>query len=166
MGSLKILVVGDFVYHMYEGAFYDKFLELGYETHRFVIAKYLTFNSKNLFLRNYYKFQYKFNFGPSVVSLNKNLIKTIKEISPDIIFIYRGKHIFPSTLKRINEVSPSSKVFNYNNDDAFSEQYPSFFWELFKKGIHLYDHVFCYRSKNIVDLEKVNYHKTSLLLPY
>ena len=166
MNSLKILVVGGFVYHMYEGAFFDKFLELGYSTEKFAISKYLTFNSPNFFLRNYYKAQYKFNLGPSIVVLNNKLIKKVKEVSPDIVFVYRGKHILPRTLIKIKEACPNVKCFNYNNDDAFSSKYPRFFWGLYRKSIKYYDHVFCYRSKNIVDLKKLNYNNTSLLLPY
>lgn len=166
MNNLKILVVGDFVYHMYEGAFYEKFIDLGHNTEKFETSNFLTFNSSNFFLRNFYKAQYKYNLGPSVFFLNKELVKITQVFSPDIIFVYRGKHILPKTLIKIKDTCPKAVIFNYNNDDPFSDKYPSFFWSLFKKSIKYYDHVFCYRHKNILDLKKMEYDSTSILLPY
>jgi spore maturation protein CgeB len=166
MNKLRVLVVGDFVFPIYEKAFFDKFIEIEQTTEKFVISKYLSFNNQNIFLRNFYKAQYKFNIGPTIFKLNVELLKKVTEFSPDIIFVYRGKHIMLSTLTQIKQKFPLIKLFNYNNDDAFSEKYPSYFWKLYKRSIHHYDHVFCYRAKNIADLKNIGYFKSSLLLPY
>jgi hypothetical protein len=69
-------------------------------------------------------------------------------------------------LKKAKNRYPQLKIFNYNNDDAFSKAYPFYFWKLYLSGIKHYDHVFCYRAKNIDDLRSLGYKSTSLLLPY
>lgn len=151
---------------MYEGAFYDKFVESGHCVEKFVISKYLNFTSPNWLRKIADRIQYKFNIGPSVFLLNKMLLKKSKLFLPDIIFVYRGKHISANTLFAIKKSCPNTIIFNYNNDDAFSLNYPSYFWRTFKQSIIHYNHVFCYRKKNIHDLYALGYHKTSLLLPY
>jgi spore maturation protein CgeB len=163
--KLNILVVGDFIYPIYEQAFYNKFTEIGHYTEKFEISKYLSITNKNSILRNYYKVQYKFNLGLSIIKLNNELLKKVADFEPDFIFVYRGKHISPKTLLQIKQKYPNIKLFNYNNDDAFSEKYPSYFWNLYKKSIKYYDHVFCYRKKNVDDLNNIGYNNTSLLLP-
>ena len=161
----KILVVGDFYFDMYEEAFYQEFLKLYPLTDKFRIADYLDIRKRGLpgFID---RFQYKFNIGLSVSRLNAAIMRKIEMFKPDLVFVYRGKHIFPKLLKNIKDIFPEIKLFNYNNDDAFSKAYPFYFWRLFLKGITYYDHIFCYRSKNIEDLRRIGYTATSLLLPY
>lgn len=45
--------------------------------------------------------QNKYMIGPSVWKLNRDLIRTAEEDQPDIVFIYRGSHITPATLRAI-----------------------------------------------------------------
>ena len=161
----KILVVGDFYFEVYEEAFFNSFVQLGYETKRFKISDYLDIQKSGMY-KFIDRFQYKFNIGLSIHRLNKALFVEVSRFEPTLIFIYRGKHILPNLLKTVKYAYPNIKVYNYNNDDAFSKKYPFYFWRLYHKGINFYDHIFCYRQKNIDDLKCRGYIDVSLLKAY
>lgn len=170
---MKILVVADGIgEEIYDQAFYNAFQNLGHEVHRFTwkehfhhyqyTNRYETDGNKLKSL--YYRMQNKFITGPVTAKINRDLIKLCREIHPDLVFIYRGTHIYASTVCHIRKTG--SQVFGYNNDDPFSSQYPSYFWRHYKKSIPFYDHIFSYRWKNIDDYGKIDYHKTSMLRSY
>jgi spore maturation protein CgeB len=168
---IKILVVGDFHSDIHEKAIYDAFVNLGYKTEKFSWyqyfggATYLRNVSKFTFFLNFWKkIQYHFIFGPIIFKINRDLLLKIADTKPDLIFIYRGSHIFPRTLKSIKKAG--SLIFGYNNDDPFSKKYPFYFWRYFLNSIFLYDHIFSYRYKNIIDYKKIGYNNTSLLRSY
>jgi predicted phosphodiesterase len=167
---MKILVVGDFHSPIYEEALYNAFLELNFDVNKFSWWQYFRgyqYNleqEKNLIKKIYYKFQNKFLIGPTVNRLNKELIDKVTATKPDLIFIYRGTHIYPKTIKSLKK--EGSVVFGYNNDDPFGADYPGYFWRNFIKSIKLYDHLFIYREKNTQDLLNMDYNKFSLLRSY
>ncbi len=113
----------------------------------------------------YYRFQNKMTFGPAMLKLNDDLVAQAKAFKPDLIYVYRGTHVWPCTLKRLKKAT-GAKVFGYNNDDPFSPTYPTYFWRHFRRGIQLYDHVFAYRAKNIADYTAAGYANTSILRSY
>ncbi|HEX2859838.1 MAG TPA: glycosyltransferase [Alphaproteobacteria bacterium] len=112
----------------------------------------------------YYRFQNKFTFGPAVIKLNADLIKQARTFKPDMVFVYRGTHIYPRTLKALK--ATGAKVMGFNNDDPFSSQYKPYFWRHFRRGIFAYDHLFAYRLKNLADYKRIGYRHTSLLRSY
>jgi len=81
-----------------------------------------------------------------------------------LIFIYRGTHIYPSSIKKMKSLG--CKVFGYNNDDPFSSEYKSYVWRYYKNSIPLYDWIFSYRWKNIDDYKAIGYDKVLLLRSY
>lgn len=113
----------------------------------------------------WYRAQNKLTFGPAVIKLNFDLFRQAKAFKPDIVFIYRGTHVWPRTLKYLKKTT-GAKIFGYNNDDPFSPDYPSYFWRHFRRGIPQYDHIFAYRQKNINDYNHLGYTRTSLLRSY
>ncbi len=113
----------------------------------------------------YYRAQSKFTFGPTLLKMNDDIVAQAKAFKPDLIFVYRGTHIWPCTLKRLKKAT-GAKVFGYNNDDPFSPNYPAYFWRHFRHGIPHYDHIFAYRTKNIADYAAMGYPHTSLLRSY
>lgn len=169
---MKVIVVGDWLGEIYEKAIFDAFREIGCKTYKFSWIQYFKyyqysdkFETDNNFLKKmYYKMQNRFKFGPTLYKINKDLITFCDDINPDLVFIYRGTHIFPKTIKRLKENNIT--VFGYNNDDPFSRDYPDYFWRHFLKGIKYYDHIFAYRKKNISDYYKKDYKDTSLLRSY
>jgi len=114
----------------------------------------------------WFRAQNKFTFGPAMWALNRALLRQCREERPDLLFVYRGTHVWPSTLARIRGLG--IKVFGYNNDDPFGVQYAPWVWRHFVRGLRHYDHVFAYRAKNLDDYARVGVaaEKTSLLRSY
>ena len=129
---MKILISADWHGHVYAQAFYDGFKSLGYDTYKFSWKEYFyhyqyanRYETDNNTLKSlYYRLQNKFLIGPALWKINHDLIQKCQEIKPDLIFIYRGTHIYPSTIKKIKSLG--CKVFGYNNDDPFSSEYKSY----------------------------------------
>lgn len=167
---MKILIVGDFHSKIEEYALYKAFLKLGYNVHKFAWCDYFQYyliHSPNgildFFKFLYYRFQNKFLIGPVLKRINSDLIAVFKKFRPDLVFVYHGTHIFPSTLGAIKREG-AMMIFGFNNDDPFGGGYPHYFWRHFLRSVHLYDHMFAFRHKNIEDYENVfNYRRTSLL---
>ncbi|MFZ2978402.1 MAG: hypothetical protein WA057_01885, partial [Candidatus Magasanikiibacteriota bacterium] len=161
---MKIIVIGDFYFEIYEKAIFNALLLLGYDTYKFSLHEYfkdLQYKklANNIFKSLYYKFQYRFAVGPVVNKINNDLLKFVNQIKPDLVFVYRGTHLYPDTIKAIKE--SGVVVFAYNNDDPFSKKYPWYFWRNFIKAIPLYDHIFAYREKNIIDYKKLGCNNVS-----
>jgi len=102
--------------------------------------------------------------GPLISKINKALLAKVAEIKPNLVFIYRGTHILPKTIKKIKNAD--AIIIGYNNDDPFSKKYPFYFWRHFLGAVYFYDHIFAYRQKNIKDYQKLGYNKVSLLRSY
>ena len=170
---MKILVVADWHGDIYAQAFYDGFEKLGEDVFKFSWKEYFhhyQYSNRytidgNKLKSFYYRSQNKFLIGPVLWKINKDLIQQCEEIKPDLVFVYRGTHIYPSTIKTIKEKF-ACKVFGYNNDDPFSDEYANYVWRYYKKSIPYYDHIFSYRWKNIHDYKAIGYESVSLLRSY
>ncbi|BCE00605.1 glycosyltransferase family protein [Marinicellulosiphila megalodicopiae] len=169
---MKVLVVGDWLAEIYEESFYQAFMEHGCKVSKFSWIQYFKYYQyanrysvkKNVLLSLYYRFQNKFTFGPVILRINHDLIADVLCNKYDLIFIYRGTHIYPNTIKKLKKTG--AIVFGYNNDDPFSPHYPKYFWRHFVRSINQYDHIFSYRNKNLNDYNKVGYENTSILRSY
>lgn len=172
MTEIKVLVVGDWLFDVYEEFFFQGFKKYGCQTDKFSWIQYFNYYQypkyydvkKNIFKSIYYRFQNKLLFGPALRRLNKDLISKVGSTKYDLVFVYRGTHVYPSTIQKIR--NHGCVVFGYNNDDAFSVDYPSYYWRHFLGGVKYYSHIFCYREKNFKDYSHIGYNQTSLLRSY
>jgi spore maturation protein CgeB len=170
---MKILIVADWQGAIYAQAFFDGFNSLGYETFKFSWKEYFKHyqyanryeTDGNKLKSIYYRIQNKFLIGSSLYKINRDLIVQCQNIKPDLVFIYRGTHIYPKTIQKIKE-SSGCRVYGYNNDDPFSSEYKNYVWRFYKDSIPFYDHIFAYRQKNIVDYENIGYDNVSILKSY
>ena len=170
---MKILIAADWHGEIYAEAIFKGFESLGHKTSKFSWKEYFYHyqysdiykTETNKIKSLYYKAQNKFILGPAIWKINRDLLKKCSEVKPDLVFVYRGTHIFPKTIAAIKEKN-NCKVFGYNNDDPFSIGYPKYFWRYFKKSIPFYDHIFAYRPKNIDDYKSLNYNNISILKSY
>ncbi|ATH06699.1 hypothetical protein BIY24_01715 [Halobacteriovorax marinus] len=151
---MKVLIVGDFHSNLHERPMVKSFEMLGHEVETFEWYSYF-----NKGIRS--RLQNRFMFGPVVNKLNKDFVSLVKKLKPDLIFVYRQTHIYPSSLKQV--LNYCKFIFGYNNDDPFSEKYSKYFWRHFRKSLSYYDHIYAYREKNIEDYEKVGVSNTSIL---
>lgn len=169
---MKVLIAGAGFAWIYEDALLGGFKNLAVEAEVFRWWGYFKFspyktNYDTIGLKLqlfYFKFQNKFIVGPAVLKLNRDLIKHVKLTRPDLIFIYRGAHIFPATIKKLRQ--NGSIVFGYNNDDPFSGSTPKYVYRHYIKSLPEYDWIFAYRPKNLADYRRLGFNNTSLLRSY
>ena len=170
---MKVLIVAD--WHgseIYAEVFKAGFESLGCETMRFSWKEYFHHyqypdrypTNNNAFASIYYRAQNKFLFGPEIKKINSDLVLSVEKFKPNLVFVYRGTHILPKTLKSIRAMGAT--VFGYNNDDPFSLRYPKYVWRHFIRGLKEYDHIFSYRWKNIEEYTSFGVKSVSLLRSY
>jgi len=88
---------------------------------------------------------------------NKEFKRTIKKEKPDLLFIIKGDHLFPETLREIkNEMS--CPIIAYIWDDPFYS-YAGLFSDdyrksNFEKGMQLYDFIFVYDTFYVEQIKK------------
>jgi len=156
---MKILIIGENRYEIYEQAFCKAFIELGHECK---IFGWNTYTSKGSLFN---KIENKFLLGPSIQKINSDLISYVKNFEPDLIFMYRPVMIFPKTIEQIKELV-EVKIFTYHNDDPFNKNIPRYMNRYFLKSLLYCDWIFSYRAKNINDYHRLGYKNVSLLRSY
>lgn len=162
---MRILVVGDWHSDLHEEVVFHSFVKLGHEVTAFSWHRYfmqtagLRARIDSLFKRA----QNKYLAGPHLWKLNRDLINQASRESPDMIFIYRGTHILPNTLRRLRVVAPNVTLVGYNNDDPFSPDQPRWLWRHFLRGVPEYDLVLAYRQHNIDEFRRAGARQVELL---
>lgn len=159
---MKVLIIGDFEFEIYEESFLNSFESLGYKVEKFN----LKISKSGPLAKLIYNASNKYAVGLITNQLNKQLLLKVNKFNPDLIFIYRGRQIYESTYRKIKCSNSKIKLFYYNNDDFFSASYPFYFWRHVKKSFIYFDHIFCYREKNISELYDLNVTNTSILRSY
>jgi len=162
---VKVLIVGDWHSDLHEEEVRRSLMRLGHEVYAFKWCGYFKSHGKykNNPLSLIKRFQNKYVIGPIINNINNDFYNAALDFQPDIIFIYRGTHILPSTLHNVKLALPASQLIGYNNDDPFSPIQPSYYWRHFMSGIPLYDLMLAYRIHNLEDLKRVGANKVKLL---
>lgn len=155
---MKFLLVGDGHADIHEPALARALRLHGSEVKEFFWSSY--FSSMNSILHSIYRFQNKFVFGPQIYKIQKDLIKLAITFKPQVLFIYRGTHIWPETIKLIKELG--AVVVCYNNDDPFSEHQKPMIWRHFIKSLRFCDLALAYRKHNIIDFINAGAPKSEL----
>ena len=161
---MKILVVGDWHSELHEEAVARALVQLDQEVTRFPWHQY--FKPAGYFGRlrlPALKFQNKYLLGPQVEKLNRELVARVTGDLPDAVFIYRGTHVYPETLRYLRRISPRSVLVGYNNDDPFSPIYPKWEWRHFMAGLPEYDLVLAYRLHNFEDYKRAGAQRVEIL---
>lgn len=166
---MRTLIVGSWVTATYEEQLFQAFKQLSHDVHAFRWGDFFnfvplsnTYDSKKSKVSSIWnRFQNKFIVGPSVVRINTQLLKKVRTIEPDVVFLYRATHIWPSTIRKIKKLGV--KVMIYNNDDPFTAKLPKYVYRNYLKSLKYADWIFSYRSKNIDDYAKLGFTNTSIL---
>ena len=159
---MKILVVGDGRSVIHERALNTAFSECGAESELFTWRQYIdpavTLDGAppSLALRT----QDRLLAGPALRRLNRDLIERCERIGPDLVFVYRGSHIYPRTIVALK--GRGCAVFGYNNDDPFGARH-RWDWRHFLGSLPQYDHVFAYRPINVADYRAAGVSSVSVL---
>ena len=161
---MKILIAGDWHSELHEEAVYQAFQQLGHEPVRFSWHQY--FKQQGMLGRlavPLLKAQNKYMLGPVVDRLNLDLVALAANERPDIVFIYRGSHVYPGTLREFRRVARNAILVGYNNDDPFSPRYPRWKWRHFLAGVPEYDLMLAYRPLNIEEFKVAGAKRVELL---
>ena len=161
---LKIILVGDWHSELHEAPVEKSIKSLGHKVVCFKWYKY--FQSLDGRRNIFQKFQNKYLFGPTIRKINNDLINFVSSEKPCTLFIYRGTHIYPKTLKEIKKRNPNILIVGYNNDDPFSSSYPKWVWRHFVKSLTHYDIMFAYRHKNLKEFREAGARNVYLLRPW
>jgi len=159
--AMKILVVGDGHSEIHEVAVASAFEKLGHRVETFYWFTY--FISSNKLTRLWRRVQNKFLFGPAVIKINSDLVQLADRYRPELVFIYRGTHIFPRTINAIRSIVPGCIFLGYNNDDPFAEGHSRLLWRHFLESTASYDLMFAYRHHNLVDFQRIGAKQVELL---
>lgn len=88
---------------------------------------------------------------------NDELLGTVRREKPDLLFIIKGDHLFPETLRELKKIV-SCPIIAYIWDDPFYS-YAGLFSDDFRKknfekGMHLYDYIFVYDTYYVEQIQK------------
>ena len=162
---MKILLAGNWQWIQYEKAFSDAMKALGHDVTAFVFSDF--FSGK----LGRYQNALAALPGPAAINLNKSLLGHALKSKPDILFVWRGIHIWPSTLKKIRKMG--CLLVSYNNDDPFGPHvhqkapwHHHFLWTWYIKSLKEYDINFVYRSTNVSEAIAVGARNVHVLMPY
>jgi hypothetical protein len=101
--------------------------------------------------------------GPLVSHINRDVVAVAAREQPELVFVYRGTHILPDTLRKIRKISPRAVILGYNNDDPFA---PNQFHRLFKHfltGVPDYDLLLAYRHHNLEDFKHAGAKRVQMM---
>jgi spore maturation protein CgeB len=159
---MKILIVGSWMYPMYEKAMADAFIHLGNEVD--------AYSWKEYFSSVLGRAEIKFTFpGYNMIKFNNDLVKKVATYMPEMVLTWRATCIFPQTLKTMRELGVQY-ISSYNHDDFTGPSvgapvpfHHHLHWRLFLKGAKYYDFHFVKRVSNIEHLQKLGSFKNYLM---
>jgi hypothetical protein len=164
---MKLLIAGDWHSELHEEAMYQALTSLGHKVRKFAWHNYFQATGKSTFqplLKIWFRIENKYLWGWRMFQLNRDLIRCVKECKPDVVFIYRGTHIFKKTLESIKRYDPKLILVGYNNDDPFAPGYGrGLLWRHFIDGLPVLDLALAYRHRNLVDYQKAGAKRVELL---
>lgn len=138
---------------------------LGHSVHPFAWHSYLS-EARNRLSVVVRKAQNKYLVGPIMRRINRDLVGVVRDVEPDLLFVYRGTHVTASTLRQIRASHPRTVLVGYNNDDPFAEGQARWAWRHFVAAIPEYDRVLAYRPQNVADFTRAGARSTGLMLPW
>lgn len=153
---MRLLIVGDGQSLIHERAVHAAALAQGIDASLFTWRQFF---SRGLVSR----VQERFLAGPVIGRINQELIRAVEQFGPDLVFVYRGTHVLPGTLQRLQGLGVT--LFGYSNDDPFAA-YQRREHRHFLRGVGYYHHVFAYRLKNLRDYAEMGVADVSLLRSY
>jgi len=162
--QMKILLAGDWRWPIYEQAFSRALSELGQEV--------IPFHFKNFFAGPVGYCQSAVPLpGPALLKLNRRLLETAKSRRPDVVLVWRGTHVLPRTIARLNRAGITT--VSYNNDDPFVPRrrshtpwHQAFLWHWYLQALRYYRYNFFYRKINVTEALQAGAAHAAVLKPY
>ena len=156
-------MIGNWHSEIHEEPIYLALKKLKHKVYKFKWNSYVkTKVNDNVFRFISKKAQNKYIIGPIINKINQDFLKYSKNVNPDVIFIYRGTHIFKKILSQIHK-ELDTLIVGYNNDDPFSPKYKGWEWRHFLNCIPEYDLILSYRKLNVESYWKAGAKNVELL---
>jgi hypothetical protein len=162
---VTIVLAGDWHSNVHERPMSEALQRLGHSVHPFAWHSYLT-EARNRLSVVVRKAQNKYLVGPIMRRINRDLVREVGDVEPDLLFVYRGTHVTASTLRTIRASRPRTILVGYNNDDPFAGNQGPWLWRHFVSAIPEYDRVLAYRPHNVADFTRAGARSTGLMLPW
>jgi len=162
---MRILVAGDWHSNLHEQEVLRSLIRLGHEVGEFKWHHYFSFRpDKSTSLAALIKrAQNKYVIGPAVVRINRDFVSKAIEFHPDLVFVYRGTHIYAEALQAVKTAMPRCVFVGYNNDDPFAPSQPKYLWRHFMAAIPQYDLMLAYRHANLGALQTAGAKRVELM---
>jgi spore maturation protein CgeB len=161
---MKILIAGDWRWSIYEKAFSQALSELGHHVTSFVFSKFLKGRI------GHYTSAIPIP-GPALLKINSHLLNKAKVDQPDVILVWRGTHVLPIIIKKLNRAG--FHTVSYNNDDPFGPivhgnvpWHHHFLWYWYRRSLKYYQQNFFYREVNVKEARQYGVYKGRVLKPY
>jgi len=140
-------MAGDWRWPIYEQAFSQALSELGHHV--------IPFSFSDYFAGRIGHYQSAIPFpGPALLRINKQLLEKASVEQPEVVFVWRGTHILPGTIKQLNRTG--ILTVSYNNDDPFgplvhgnTPWHHRFLWMWYLKSLKETDISLVYRPINV-----------------
>lgn len=159
---MKIIIAGDWLHPMYENSWSESLNKSGHEVIKFTFL--------NLISNIIIKFEVKYSIPLFYIyKLNRKLYNNVINEKPEILLIWLGTQILPSTLAKIRKQT-NTKIISYIHDDPFSHIYSrnspkhhKYYWRTLINGLKYYN-LNCF-SKELNVIESYNFgSKNSVVL--
>ena len=163
---MKILVAGDWHSELHEAAAARALETLGHTVARFAWHDYFSVKGGSVAARMnslWCRAQNKYLWGRRVDRLNRDLVNLAKRFQPEGVFIYRGTHVYPKTLRDLRAAVPGVVLVGYNNDDPFAPGHVPGLWRYFIAGLQELDLALAYRHANLDDFRPAGARRVELL---
>jgi spore maturation protein CgeB len=168
---MKLLLAGNWRYEWYEAACAEALRRLGVEVIPFCFAP---------FFGGYGGWGYPGRVeealpvlpGPALIRLNRALYRATQRHRPDWVWIWRGTHVLPFTLRVIRQRT-RARLLSYNNDDPFGPRvhgkvpwHHHTLWRWYLAGLREFDLVLVYRPVNVSEALTAGAKQVRVLMPY
>lgn len=160
--QIKILFVGTGAFPMYERAFLNAAIELGYNARLFSCGEY--FQKEKGIGHLIQRAEGKFCVGPYTRRLNRDLIRRCNDWRPDLVFLYTCRLVTAKTVAKLK--SQGFYVASYCNDDPFASYFPSYFWRNYREALPYCDVNYIFRGKNRKEVRASGGGEAKLLRAY
>lgn len=162
---MRWLLAEDWTSHIYAEPFLRRLSELGEEVHAFREREFFRTSGHagrlGALLGVASHAQHRLRAGPRVARLNLALLSRVESIRPDVLFVFRGEHLWPSTLAAAKQ--RGVYLVGWHNDNPFSPLHPWYAWRHFRRSIPLYDRLYAYRWSNLADFARAGCPRCGLL---
>lgn len=135
---------------------YRRFRTLGELGHRVVGINIDTHIYNSIFST----LHYRLNIGPGIRSLNREVIKAVRDQKPDLLLVDNKTYITAKTLKMLRSVVPHIKIANLITDDPTGRYKNA--WRLCLKTAGHYNIHFVQRNTNVAELKSYGARKVEI----